>query len=291
MEQHSFYGDDVRWFIGTVVNHNDPALLRRVQVRIHGIHPTNHIELENADLPWATVMAPTTSGGTSGLGFDPALKPGAQVFGMFFDGKMSQTPIVFGSIPHISVPSEQQEQSYQEAQRSNPVSIGYGLNQVDPALARAAGLTSTANNAAGGSYTAFPAMSTADIERVIRTEAVARNMDPSVAVRIYRAEGYGVYQSQIPRSGTGSLGGLEASFGPFQLYTGGGLGNDYESLTGRNLTDDNTVGGITNQIRYALDKAVEQGWQPWSGRVPAGVATREGFNYGGQESTTLRNWS
>ena len=291
MEQHSFYGDDVRWFIGTVVNHNDPALLRRVQVRIHGIHPTSHIELENADLPWATVMAPTTSGGTSGLGFDPALKPGAQVFGMFFDGKMSQTPIVFGSIPHISVPSEEQEQAYQEAQRSNPVSIGYGLNQVDPALARAAGLTSTANNAAGGSYTAAPAMSTADIEKVIRSEALDRNMDPAVAVRIYRAEGYGVYQSQIPRSGNGSLGGLEASFGPFQLYTGGGLGNDYESGTGRKLADDNTVNGITNQIRFALDKAVDQGWTPWYGRIPAGVGSREGFNYGGQESVTLRNWS
>ena len=133
-------------------------------------------------------------------------------------------------------------------------------------------------------------MSKAEIERVIRTEANARNMDPSVAVRIYRAEGYGVYQSQIPRSGRGSLNGLEASFGPFQLYTGGGLGNDYESGTGRKLANDNTVDGITNQIRFALDKAVEQGWGPWYGRIPAGVATNEGFNYGGT-SAVKRNWS
>lgn len=290
MEDYSFYGDNVRWFIGTVVNHQDPALLRRVQVRIHGIHPTSHIELENADLPWATVMAPTTSGGTSGIGWDPALLPGAQVVGIFMDGKMSQLPLVLGSLPHISVPSEQQEQAYQEAQRSNPVSIGYGIGQVDPALARAAGLTSSATNAAGGSYTAAPAMSKADIEKTIRAEALQRNMDPNVAVRIYRAEGYGVYQSQIPRSGNGSLGGLEASFGPFQLYTGGGLGNDYESGTGRKLANDNTVDGITNQIKFALDKAVEQGWTPWYGRIPAGVGSKEGFDYGGNQSTTLRNW-
>ena len=290
MEFTSFYGDNVRWFLGTVVNNNDPALLRRVQVRIHGIHPNDHTLVENADLPWATVMTPTTSGGTSGIGLAPSLLPGAQVVGIFMDGKMSQLPLVLGSIPHIGVPSEQQQKNYDEAQRSNPVSVGYGVGQVDPGLARAAGLTSSASLSAGGSNIKTPAMSKAEIERVIRTEANARNMDPSVAVRIYRAEGYGVYQSQIPRSGRGSLNGLEASFGPFQLYTGGGLGNDYESGTGRKLANDNTVDGITNQIRFALDKAVEQGWGPWYGRIPAGVATNEGFNYGGT-SAVKRNWS
>lgn len=291
MEFTSFYGDNVRWFLGTVVNNRDPMLLRRVQVRIHGIHPDDHTLVENADLPWATVMSPTTSGGKSGIGSPPALLAGAQVVGIFMDGKMSQLPLILGSIPHIGVPSEQQEQNYQEAQRSNPVSIGYGIGQVDPALARAAGLTSSATRSAGGSNLKEPAMSTSEIERIIRTESVARNINPSVAVRIYRAEGYGVYQSQIPRTGRGSLNGLEASFGPFQLYTGGGLGNDYESNTGRDLANDNTVDGITNQIRFALDKAVDGGWGPWYGRIPAGVSTNEGFNYGGSASIVKRNWS
>lgn len=290
MEYNAFYGDSSRWFLGTVINNQDPANLRRVQVRIHGLHPVDHNQLQNADLPWATVMSPTTSGGTSGVGLPPSLLPGAQVFGIFMDGKVSQLPMVLGSIPHISVPSQQQEQNYQEAQRANPVSIGYGLNQVDPALARAAGLTSTASQAGGGTYDKVPAMTTSEIEMVIRTESALRNIDPSVAIRIYRAEGYGVYQSQIPRTGRGSLNGLEASFGPFQLYTGGGLGNDYETQTGRLLPNDNTVNGITNQIRFALDKAVQQGWTPWYGRIPARVSTNEGFNYGGQ-SVVQRNWS
>tara|TARA_B110000858_G_scaffold197574_1_gene259737 strand:- start:3927 stop:4802 length:876 start_codon:yes stop_codon:yes gene_type:complete len=291
MESSSFYGDKVRWFLGTVINISDPMLLRRVQVRIHGIHPNDHTLLQNADLPWATVTSPTSSGGVSGIGAPPALLAGAQVFGFFMDGRMSQLPMVLGSIPHIGVPSEQQEQNFQEAQRANPVSIGYGLNQVDPALARAAGLTSNSTPSAGGTNLKDSAMSTEAIERVVRTEAVARNIDPNVAVRIYRSEGYGAYQSQIPKSGYGSLGGLEASFGPFQLYTGGGMGNDYETRTGRELVNDNTVEGITNQIRFALDQAVVGGWGPWYGRLSAGIATNEGFNYGGAASVVGRNWS
>jgi hypothetical protein len=290
MELNAFYGDTTRWFIGTVVNNQDPGLLRRVQVRIHGIHPTDHSLVQNADLPWATVMAPTTSGGTSGIGLAPALLSGAQVVGIFMDGKMSQLPLIIGSVPHISTPSEQQADNYQEAQRSNPVSIGYGINQVDPALARAAGLTSSATNAAGSASMKVSAVSAAEIERIIRTESALRFIDPAVAIRIYRAEGHGSYQSQVPRTGRGSSNGLEASFGPFQLFTGGGLGNDYESLTGRQLTRDNTVDGITSQIRFSLDKAVEQGWTPWYGRIPARVSTNEGFNYGGT-SAVIRNWS
>lgn len=290
MDYNSFYGDNVRWFMGTVVNNNDPAMLRRVQVRIQGIHPNDHTLVENADLPWATVLAPTTSGGTSGIGLDPKILPGAQVFGLFLDGKMSQLPLVIGSIPHIGVPTEQQQKNYDEAQRANPVSVGYGVGQVDPALARAAGLTSTAANSAGGANLKTPALTSNEIEKIIRDEAALRNMDPTVAIRIYRSEGYNTYQSQIPRSGRGSLNGLEASFGPFQLYTGGGLGNDYESLTGRKLANDNTRDGITNQIRFALDKAVDNGWGPWYGRIKAGVATNEGFNYNGT-SKTIRNWA
>ena len=290
LSNSSFYGDNVRWFIGTVINNNDPALLRRVQVRIHGLHPNDHTVLQNADLPWATVISPTTTGGTSGIGEDPKLLPGAQVVGIFLDGKMSQLPLVLGSIPHIGVPSEQQDKNYQEAQRSNPVAIGYGIGQVDPALARASGLTSSSTPAAGGANIKHPAMSKSEIEKIITEESRLRNMDPNVAVKIYRAEGYGVYQSQVPRTGKGSLNGLEASFGPYQLYTGGGLGNDYESLTGRELVKDNTIDGITNQIRFALDKAIEQSWSPWYGRIPAKVATNEGFDFNGVQSEVQRNW-
>jgi hypothetical protein len=125
------------------------------------------------------------------------------------------------------------------------------------------------------------------IERVIRQEAELRGIDPDVAVRIFRAEGAGSYQSSVPRSGSGSLGGREASFGPYQLYIGGGLGNTYQDRTGRDLTTDNTREGIINQIRFALDMAIEQSWQPWYGRGPAGVGRYEGLGSARQ----ARNWS
>lgn len=134
----------------------------------------------------------------------------------------------------------------------------------------------------------YPAgMNQSSIEAIIRDEAQLRGIDPDIAVRIFRAEGAGSYQSSVARSGRGSLGGREASFGPYQLYIGGGLGNEYQERTGRDLTTDNTEDGITNQIRFALDMAVTQSWQPWYGRGPAGVGRTEGLAGARQAN----NWS
>ena len=287
MIERFFYGDDIRWFLGTVVNHLDPAGLRRVQVRVHGIHPHQHVNVQNADLPWASVLAPSTSGGTSGIGLAPALLPGAQVFGIYMDGKISQLPLILGSIPHVHVPSENQVANNQNIPRSNPVVVGYGPGEVDPALAAAAGITSSSSPSAGGANLKYSVLSMAETEKIITTEANLRFMDPNVAIRIFRAEGGPYYQSQVPRSGTGSINGLEASFGPYQLYNAGGLGSQYERRTGRKLINDNTREGITNQIRFALDAAVQSGWGAWYGRIPAGVATRDGFT---SRSRQVRNW-
>lgn len=130
-------------------------------------------------------------------------------------------------------------------------------------------------------------MTRSRIEDIIAVEAEQRGIDPDVAVRIFRHEGAGSYQSSVPRRGRGSLGGREASFGPYQLYIGGGLGNEYQRETGRDLTTDNTEEGITNQIRFALDMAVRDSWQPWYGRGPAGVGRRQGLE-GARE---VGNWS
>lgn len=132
-----------------------------------------------------------------------------------------------------------------------------------------------------------PEMTRSAIEAIIRDEAELRGIDPSVAVRIFRAEGASAYQSTVPRSGRGSLGGREASFGPYQLYIGGGLGNEYQERTGRDLTRDNTPEGIRNQIRFALDMAVTQSWQPWYGRGPAGVGRTQGL----ERARQANNWS
>ncbi len=93
---HAFYGDQTRWFIGKVVDNNDPLYLGRVRINILGIHDNI---ADAGDLPWASMVLPTTEGGVVS-GFPPSLDIGAQVFGIFLDGVQSQLPLVIGSIPH-----------------------------------------------------------------------------------------------------------------------------------------------------------------------------------------------
>jgi hypothetical protein len=101
-----FYGDQMRWFIGTVEQFGgDEPKLGRVRVRIHGIHDQS---IRLSDLPYAQVVIPTTEGGVSGIGRSCGLEEGATVFGIFMDGKSSQLPLVLGSIPKIESPSRVQ---------------------------------------------------------------------------------------------------------------------------------------------------------------------------------------
>lgn len=101
-----YYGDETRWFLGRVISINDPLKLGRVQVRIYGIHPESTADASTGELPWASVNVPTTEGGSSGIGTVVGLKPMAQVFGIFLDGKNSQLPLVIGSIPKFEVATE-----------------------------------------------------------------------------------------------------------------------------------------------------------------------------------------
>lgn len=106
--QSEYYGDNVRWFIATVIDSRPSPgqdLEGRVQIRIHGTMSPSNKDISQNDLPWAQVMLPTTEGGTSGLGATPRLEAGAQVFGFFMDGAASQIPIVLGSIPIFEYPS------------------------------------------------------------------------------------------------------------------------------------------------------------------------------------------
>ena len=70
--QQEFYGDDHRWFFGTVINAQPPSGLEgRVKVRINGVHNPSTGEIPEKDLPWAQVLIPTTEGGVSGYGRIP----------------------------------------------------------------------------------------------------------------------------------------------------------------------------------------------------------------------------
>ena len=126
------------------------------------------------------------------------------------------------------------------------------------------------------------------MEQIITTEALLRGMDPTIALKIANAEGLGSteYQSSVPRQGKGSFEGREDSYGPFQLYLGGGLGNEFEKSTGLKLRDANDLEGITKQIQFGLDKAATNGWGAWYGRKPAGVGKRDGLS----GAKAVNNW-
>jgi hypothetical protein len=109
-----YYGDETRWFLGTVLDINDPEQLGRVKVRIYGVHPDNTNDASLDDLPWSHVSVPITEGGSSGIGSNTGIKPMAQVYGIFLDGKNSQIPLVLGSIPKIEA-AETYQGNIQEA--------------------------------------------------------------------------------------------------------------------------------------------------------------------------------
>lgn len=112
--QGDFYGDQYRWFFGTVVNSAPPAGLEgRVKVRINGVHSPSTGDIPEKDLPWAQVLIPTTEGGVSGVGRIPQLQSGSFVFGVFLDGASSQIPLILGSLPRVEIPSEVQRQRRQ----------------------------------------------------------------------------------------------------------------------------------------------------------------------------------
>ena len=101
-----YYGDNVRWFIATVIDASPPfGFEGRVKIRIHGLHSEQTYLLPQQDLPWAQCVLPTTEGGVSGIGKSPKIQANSLVFGMFMDGNHSQTPIVLGSLPHLEFPT------------------------------------------------------------------------------------------------------------------------------------------------------------------------------------------
>ena len=103
---YEYYGDNVRWFIATVIDASPPfGFEGRVKIRIHGLHSEETYLLPQQDLPWAQCVLPTTEGGVSGIGKSPKIQANSLVFGMFMDGNHSQTPIVLGSLPHLEFPT------------------------------------------------------------------------------------------------------------------------------------------------------------------------------------------
>ena len=98
---------EFQWFVGTVVDTNDPKKRRRVRVRIMGVHgPKKDLDtntgdgIPDEDLPWCTCMFPVNYGGKKDTTPPPGLIKDAQVIGISTDGDAYQNCIILGSIPY-----------------------------------------------------------------------------------------------------------------------------------------------------------------------------------------------
>jgi len=89
------------WYTGVVECTNDPLQLGRVQVRCMGFHTPDLTLLPMADLPWASVILPTTSASICGIGLNHAMVAGTWVFGFFRDTEL-QDPVVIGTMAGVS---------------------------------------------------------------------------------------------------------------------------------------------------------------------------------------------
>jgi hypothetical protein len=132
-----------------------------------------------------------------------------------------------------------------------------------------------------------------EIEAYVRAAAIARGIDPDIAVRVAKHEGLNVFDPTKP-----DLGGDEnSSFGPFQLHYGGisknmprgGLGDDFTKATGLHARDPSTwnrwmgakAEGITGKMGVAgnaAPKGVTITSHPYSagGAAVVPVGTKEG---------------
>jgi len=112
-KRHVVGRDGFQWWIGQVVNEtawikNIPAkkeknnssfegIGERYKVRIMGYHTAEKDALPDEQLPWASVIYPTTAGGGGGNFSESAVIPqGTFVFGFFLDGDNAQQPVILG---------------------------------------------------------------------------------------------------------------------------------------------------------------------------------------------------
>jgi hypothetical protein len=122
-----------------------------------------------------------------------------------------------------------------------------------------------------------------EIERYIRQAAIARGIDPDIAVRIAMAEGglaNPTQQSNVVKGGR-----RETSFGPFQLRIGGGLGDRAlaAGIDPRNAEDWRAG------VDFALDEAARKGWGQWYGARDNGIANNAGLVNAHPIGTTLNS--
>jgi hypothetical protein len=117
-----------------------------------------------------------------------------------------------------------------------------------------------------------------EVTEYIRQAAIARGIDPDIAVRVARSEGLArnTWQSNVRKNGI-----REPSYGPFQMLVGGpgtgfptGLGNE---LLNRGI-DPRDPANMNKVIDFALDTAARDGWRQWYGAAKAGIGRFDGID-------------
>lgn len=111
------------------------------------------------------------------------------------------------------------------------------------------------------------------MEPYIRETAAKYGVDPDTAVKVARSEGLQTFLGDNGKSG-----------GAFQLYTGGGMGNDFQKETGLDPLDPKNEKAT---IDYALSKVPKTGWAPFHGAARVGIGPRYGINADAGTSTGL----
>ena len=124
---------------------------------------------------------------------------------------------------------------------------------------------------------------TADsMEELIRKYAVKHGVDADTAVKVWKSEGGMKFQSQIDRRSTrGTYKGKEDSWGPFQLFLGGGLGNEFVKAYGikpQKLRDyGSNKQWVEKMIDFAMYNASKSGWGAWYGAANVGIGDYDGI--------------
>ena len=103
----------------------------------------------------------------------------------------------------------------------------------------------------------------------IRQTAAKYGIDPETAMRVAKSEGLSTFQSSVVKNGV-----REPSWGAFQLYTGGGLGNLFQKETGLDPSDPANEKAT---IEYALKHASQKGWGSWYGARNTGIGNWDGI--------------
>ncbi|SVA19727.1 uncharacterized protein METZ01_LOCUS72581 [marine metagenome] len=120
-----FMGQDgFVWFIGVVEDREDPEKIGRVRVRCLGYHTEDKSRILTADLPWATVMAPTDTPSMNGLGNTPPfIVEGSWVLGFFRDQERQQ-PIILGTLPGFNTERADSRQGFFDPKGRYPKTTG-----------------------------------------------------------------------------------------------------------------------------------------------------------------------